>query len=228
MTVKPEKMRGAEAAILTVRGMKVILDAELARLYGVPTKRLNEQVRRNTEKFPPDFMFQLSAEELKAIRSKNATSSLYPADNRKDVSNWSQIATGSSQHTDNQADGSAGPQTDSKSQKHRGQTYRSYAFTEHGAIMAATVLNSPQAVQMTVFVVRAFVRMREQLLGQAEMEARLAEIERTLLSHDAALRTLYQKIRPLLLPPPEPPRKQIGFQVKEPRIRYSAKKGRPR
>ncbi len=94
--------------------------------------------------------------------------------------------------------------------------------------MAATVLNSPRAVQMSVFVVRAFVQMREQLQGRVEWEKRLAEIERTLLAHDTALRDLYQKIRPLLLPPPEAPRKQIGFQVKEQRARYSVKKGRPR
>jgi len=200
MNSKPEKTPGVESAILTIRGVKVILDADLARLYGVPTKRLNEQVRRNAEKFPPDFLFQLAAEEVKEVanRSQTVTGSVP----------WmrSQNATASKRNI------GAPP----------------YAFTEHGAIMAATVLNSPQAVQMSVFVVRAFVKMREQLQGRAEMETRLAEIERTLLSHDAALRDLYHKIRPLLLPPPEAPRKLIGFQVKEPRARYSAKKGRPR
>ena len=88
-----------------------------------------------------------------------------------------------------------------------------YAFTEHGAIMAANVLNSRQAVQMSVFVVRAFIKMREQLLNRAEMEKRLAEIEKTLMGHDTALRDLYQKIRPLLLPPPEPQRRRIGFNA---------------
>ena len=97
------------------------------------------------------------------------------------------------------------------------------AFTEHGAIMAATVLNSPQAVRMSVFVVRAFVKMREYLLNRAELEKRLADIEKTLLAHDTALRDVYQKIRPLLLPPSDPPRKEIGFGVKEARTRYIVK-----
>ena len=88
-------------------------------------------------------------------------------------------------------------------------------FTEHGAIMAATLLNSPRAVSMSVYVVRAFVRMREALLGRTEMGKRLAEIERTLVGHDAALKDLYRKIKPLLLPPPDPPRRQIGFHARD-------------
>jgi len=98
-----------------------------------------------------------------------------------------------------------------------------FAFTEHGAIMAATVLNSPRAVEMSVFVVRAFVRLREQLMTGAAMAQRLAEVERTLLTHDSALRDLYQKLRPLLLPPPHPERKPIGFGVKERRAHYGAR-----
>ena len=107
-----------------------------------------------------------------------------------------------------------------------GRRYPPNAFTEHGAIMAANVLNSRQAVEMSVFVVWAFIKMREQLLNRAELEKRLADIEKVLLSHDAALRDLYQKIRPLLLPPPEPPRKQIGFGVRGKRARYKAKRKR--
>jgi hypothetical protein len=102
--------------------------------------------------------------------------------------------------------------------------YLPHAFTEHGAIMATTVLNSPQAVRMSVFVVRAFVKMREYLLNRAELEKRLADIEKTLLAHDTALRDVYQKIRPLLLPPPDPPPKRIGFGVKEGRARYGVKR----
>lgn len=185
MTKKPAKYDAhtVEDLILTVRGQKVILDSTLARLYGVETKRLNEQVRRNADRFPSDFMFRLTAQEVTHLKSQFATSSL--RDNR------SQIATGS--------------------QKHRDPRFRPYAFTEHGAIMAANVLNSKQAVEMSVFVVRAFIKMREQLLNRAELEKRLAEIEKVLLSHDAALRDLYQKIKPLLLPPPALPRRQIGF-----------------
>jgi len=101
-----------------------------------------------------------------------------------------------------------------------GRRYLPYAFTEHGAIMAATVLNSPRAVEMSVFVVRAFVKMREEMLSTATLAKRLAEVEKDLLTHDAALRDLYQKLRPLLLPPPEPERKPIGFGVKERRAAY--------
>jgi len=98
--------------------------------------------------------------------------------------------------------------------------YLPFAFTEHGVIMAANVLHSPKAVEMSLFVVRAFVKMREQLLTSATLAQRLVEVERTLLTHDAALRDLYQKLRPLLLPPPDQPRKQIGFCVKERRAQY--------
>ena len=105
-----------------------------------------------------------------------------------------------------------------------GRRYLPFAFTEHGAIMAASVLNSPRAVEMSVFVVRAFVKMREQLQATATLARRLAEVERALLTHDAALRDLYQKLRPLLFPPEDPPRKPIGFSVKEGRARYAARR----
>jgi len=188
--------------IITLRGQKVILDSDLAAIYGVETKRLNEQVRRNADRFPTDFMFQLTSLEFANLKSQFAISSSQPIDSQADKLNWSQIAT--------------------SSKKNRGLAYKPYAFTEHGAIMAATVLNSPQAVQMSVFVVRAFVKMREQILNRAEWEKRLTDIEGTLMGHDAALRDLYQKIRPLLLAPPPPPRKRIGFSVNEKRARYRA------
>jgi len=176
-----------EKKIMLIRGQKVILDSDLAAMYGATTKRLNEQVKRNKNRFPSDFMFQLTAHEVINLKCQFGTSN---HDN-----NRSQFAT--------------------SSQKHRDPRFLPYAFTEHGAIMAANVLNSRQAVQMSVFVVRAFIKMREQLLNRSEMEKRLAEIEKTLMGHDTALRDLYQKIRPLLLPPPEPPRKQIGFHTKD-------------
>lgn len=167
-----------EDMILTVRDQKVILDADLAAMYGVPTKRLNEQVNRNRKRFPSDFIFQLTPQEVTDLRS--------------------QIATASK----------------------RNIRFLPYAFTEHGAIMAANVLNSPDAIRMSVFVVRVFIRMREQLLNRAELEKRLADIEKALMAHDSALRDLYQKIRPLLLPP-EPPQKEItGFRVRERRTIY--------
>lgn len=188
--------------IVTFRDQKVILDADLALLYGVPTKALNQAVKRNMARFPADFIFQLGrdeAEEWRRLRSQSVT--LKRGDMR------SQSVTASEK---------------------RNVRYQPYAFTEHGAIMAATVLNSPQAVEMSVFVVRAFIKMREQLLATTTLAKRLAEVEKLLLTHDSALRDLYQKIRPLLLPPPEQERKAIGFCVKERRAQYrsSRKNGR--
>ena len=195
-----------EPVIVTVRKQKVILDVDLARVYGVPTKRLNEQVRRNADRFPADFAFQLTLQEVTHLKSQIATSSLQRTDNEGVAANWSQFATSSS--------------------KHRGATYRPFAFTERGAIMAATVLNSPQAVKMSLFVVRAFVKMREHLLSRTELEARLLQIENVLLAHDDRIRELFRRIQPLLLPPAEPPSKRIGFGVKERRGRYTVRRRR--
>jgi len=183
-----------EDVILTIRGHKVILDRDLAMLYGVEVKRLNEQVKRNRDRFPDDFAFRLTPQEVTNLKSQFATSS-FPGMRP-------QIATASA---------------------HGGRRKLPYAFTEHGAIMAATVLNSSKAVEMSVFVVRAFVKMREQLMATATLAKRLAEVEKLLLTHDSALRDLYQKIRPLLLPPPEPAKTKIGFGVREARARYSPK-----
>jgi len=168
-----------DSMIQIVRGQKVILDSDLAHIYGVPTKRLNEQVHRNKTRFPADFMFRLVTGEMNALMR-------------------SQIATASK----------------------RNIRHTPYAFTEHGAIMAANVLNSPKAVEMSVFVVRAFIKMREVLGITQVMEKRLAEIEKRLLLHDSSLRDLYDKIRPLLLPPPESPKRKIGFRAEERRVKY--------
>jgi hypothetical protein len=137
----------------------------------VPTRRLNEQVKRNIGRFPEDFLFQLS-----------------PAEKAEVVANCD--------HLQNLKFAKSMP----------------WAFTEHGAIMAATILNSPHAVAMSVYVIRAFIRLREELAANSTLEKRLALIEKTLVSHDAALHDLIQKIRPLLLPPPEPSRKKMGFE----------------
>src|SRR5271167_5265188 len=123
--------------ILVLRNQKVILDTDLAELYGVPVKRLNEQLKRNLQRFPPDFLFTLTRAEYRNLRSQNATSS----------------------------------------SAHGGRRYLPHAFTEHGAIMAATVLNSKRAVQMSVFVVRAFVRLREMLATNRQLAAKLDELE---------------------------------------------------
>ena len=189
-TMKPKKP--IETLILNLRGQKVILDADLAELYDVPTKRLNEQVKRNADRFPEDFMFQLTAPEWSNLKSQITTLSLEVPQKEGVMPNWSQFAT--------------------SSKRHRGAAYRPTAFTEHGAIMAATVLNSPEAVAMSVFVVRAFMQMREQLAANAAILKRLAEIDKTLLEHDSGLRTIWTKLQPLLAPPPEPPKRRIkGF-----------------
>lgn len=180
-----------EPLILTLRGQRVILDADLAEIYGVPVKRLNEQVKRNSERFPDDFMFRLTTEEWRCLRSKITTDSAELPDNEGNEKNRSQIATGS--------------------QKYRNPRFTPYAFTEHGAIMAASVLNSPEAVAMSVFVVRAFVQMRERLVANAEILLRLAEIDKTLLEHNEALSVIWGHLQPLLAPPDDPPKKCIGF-----------------
>jgi len=176
--IKPKKP--IESLILNVRGQKVILDTDLAELYGVTTKVFNQAMKRNADRFPEDFMFQLEAQEFALLRSQIVTSN---------------VGRG-------------------------GRRYAPYAFTEHGAIMAATVLNSPEAVAMSVFVVRAFMQMRERLIANAAILKRLAEIDKTLLEHDSALNTIWTKLQPLLAPPPDPPRPEIGFHIKEDAMPY--------
>jgi len=170
--------------ILTVRGRRVILAGDLAGIYGVDAKRLNEQVRRSSDRFPADFVFRLVQEEFESLRKRG----MIGADGR--VALRSQNAT---------------------LKRGRHVKYPPYAFTEHGAIMAAMVLSSPQAVSMSVYVVRAFSQMRKRLVANAAILKRLAEIDGTLLRHDAALRDIYRKLLPLLQPPPDPPKRRIGF-----------------
>ena len=165
---------------MSIHNQKVILDADLAELYGVPTKVFNQAVKRNFDRFPADFAFQLTAAEVANLRSQFVTSSVQSIGIQKDTPNSSQFVTSS----------------------YGGRRYRPWAFTEHGAIMAATVLNSPEAVAMSVFVVRAFMQMREQLAANAAILKRLAEIDETLLEHDSALRVIWTKLQPLLAPRP--------------------------
>jgi len=157
--------------ILLLRGQRVILDAELAALYGVTTRRLNEQVKRNAERFPEDFLFRLDRTEVEAL-------------------NRSHFATGS--------------------QKHRDPRFPPFAFTQHGAIMAATILNSPRAVETSLYVVRAFVQLRELLASNAELARKLTELERKLKGHDEAITAILSAIRELMNPP-APKRRGIGF-----------------
>lgn len=158
-----------ERAILSIRGEKVMLDNDLADLYGVETKRLNEQVRRNLNRFPPDFMFQLTLQEWEALRSQFAT--LKRGEHRK---------------------------------------YLPFAFTEHGALMLANVLNSERAAQTSVQVVRAFVRLRQMLASNAELARKLAALEK---KYDAQFKIVFDAIRQLMSPPARPKR-EIGFHVK--------------
>jgi phage regulator Rha-like protein len=171
--------------IHSLRNQRIILDSDLAEIYGVSVKRLNEQFRRNRERFPNDFAFQLTQEEWEALRSQIAT-----------------LNRGRGQH----------------------RKYPPYAFTEHGALMVANILNSPRAVSMSVYVIRAFIRIREDLVANAAILKRLAEIDKTLLIHDVTLREILQKLRPLLEPPTEPPRPEIGFHVKEDAVLYRIRK----
>jgi hypothetical protein len=181
-----------EPLILTLRGQKVILDADLAGLYGVQTKVLNQAVKRNADRFPEDLVFQLTEQEWRNLKSQIVTSSLEHAE-ADDIgslrSQFVTLKTGRGQH----------------------RKYMPFAFTEHGALMAAMVLNSQEAVAMSLFVIRAFVRMREQLAANAAILKRLAEIDKTLLEHDQALGLIWEQLQPLLAPPPDPPKRRIGF-----------------
>ena len=192
-----------ESLILNLRGQKVILDADLAELYGVPTKVFNQAVKRNVDRFPEDFMFQLTALEWGNLKSPFATSSLEAPQNEGGALNRSQIATASP--------GDSPMRSQIVTASKRNIRHRPRAFTEHGSIMAATLLNSPEAVAMSFFVVRAFMQMREQLAANAAILKRLAEIDKTLLEHDSALRSIWNKLQPLLAPPPAPPKRRIGF-----------------
>lgn len=156
-------------SILILQGQKVLLDEDLAALYGVSTKRFNEQVRRNLDRFPRDFMFQLKNQEVGALRSQFATLKLSRGQHRK---------------------------------------YVPYAFTEHGAIMAASILNTPRAVEVSVFVVRAFLAMREKLASNQELAKKLQELERKVGTHDQAIVSLFRTLNELMNPPPV---RAIGF-----------------
>lgn len=161
-----------ESRILFLRHQRVILDADIADLYGVPVKRLNEQVKRNQKRFPSDFMFQLTTKESAGLRSQIATSK----------------------------------------KRRGGRRYAPYAFTEHGAIMAATVLNSERAIQMSVFVVRAFVRLREMLATSRRLAGKIDELENRLDTHDSVILDLIGAMKELTTPK-RPSRIRIGFQL---------------
>jgi hypothetical protein len=165
--IPPERI---ERAILLIRDQKVMLDTDLAELYGVAVKVFNQAVRRNRERFPDDFMFQLTDAEWEALRSQIVTS---------------------------------------KSGR-GGRRYLPYAFTEHGALMAATVLNSPVAIQVSIQVVRSFVHLRQLMVNHAELARKLDALEK---KYDAQFKVVFDAIRKLMAPPPEPKRGRIGFRA---------------
>jgi hypothetical protein len=180
--------------IFTVRGQRIILDFDLAEIYGVPTKRLNEQVKRNKKRFPRDFMFQLTLDETSAVlHSRSQHTDLNQQSNR------SQIATGS--------------------QRHRDPRFKPYAFTEHGAAMAANVLNSPRAIEMSIFIVRAFIRLRQMLLGNKELRQEIEEMKR---QTNDRFQIVFETLDHLLAVE-ERPKRKIGFTAKEKRAVYAVK-----
>ena len=174
-----------EPAIHLIRGQRVMLDSDFAAIYQVSTKRLNEQLRRNRGRFPADFAFQLTSEELISLRSQFATL-----------------------------------------KRQGGRRYLPWVFTEHGAIMLASVLNSDVAVQASVRVVRAFVRLRVMVTGNAALAVKLAELERRLDSHDESIANLFQVLRQLLAQP-EKSKREIGFHVREGNGAYRVRRRQP-
>jgi hypothetical protein len=186
------RIANLESAIHLIRGHRVMLDSDLAMIYGVTTKRLNEQLKRNHLRFPPDFAFQLTVQEFGNLKSQIATSSLR-----------SQSVTSSS---------------------HGGKRKLPWVFTEHGALMLASVLNSALAVQASVRVVRAFVRLREMVAANAQLAAKLEELERRFDSHDEAIANLFATLKQLLEPSETPKRREIGFHVREEAPRYRVRK----
>jgi hypothetical protein len=172
----PMLIEQIDEMIRTIRGVRVMLDRDLAKIYGVETRVLVQAIKRNRDRFPPDFVIQLSGQEWESLRSQTVIS------------------------------------------KAKGGTrYLPFAFTEHGALQAANVLRSPRAVQMSVFVIRAFIKMREALRGTPELARKLAALEKKLTArldvHEAAIVEVLQEVMQILNPPPlpEPRRKQIGF-----------------
>jgi hypothetical protein len=173
------KLANVESAIHLIRGQRVMLDSDLAAIYGVSTMRLNEQFRRNRERFPEDFAFVLTRKEFTNLISQNAIS-----------------------------------------RSHGGRRKLPVVFTEHGAIMLASVLNSDIAVQAGVRVVRAFVRLREMVAANAQLAAKLEELERRFDSHDEAIANLFAALKQLVEPSEPPKRREIGFHVRENAARY--------
>jgi hypothetical protein len=177
------KIANLESAIHLIRGQRVMLDSDLAAIYGTSTMRLNEQFKRNRKRFPNDFAFVLTREEFTKLISQNAIS-----------------------------------------RSHGGRRTLPVAFTEHGAIMLASVLNSEIAVQASVRIVRAFIRLREMVAANVQLAGKLKELERRFDCHDESIANLFATLKQLLEPTEAPKRREIGFHVQEEAARYRARK----
>jgi hypothetical protein len=177
------KIATLESAIHLIRGQRVMLDSDLAAIYGTSTMRLNEQFKRNRKRFPDDFAFVLTREEFTNLISQNAIS-----------------------------------------RSHGGRRTLPVAFTEHGAIMLASVLNSEIAVQASVRIVRAFIRLREMVAANVQLAGKLKELERRFDSHDESIANLFATLKQLLEPSEAPKRREIGFHVREEAARYRVRK----
>lgn len=173
-----------EQKIFYIRGQKVMFDRDLALLYGVPTKRLNEQVKRNLKRFPQDFMFELTRQEVESLRSQFATLEKYH-------------------------------ELSKSSQKGRHSKYLPFVFTEQGIAMLSSVLNSDRAIQVNIAIMRAFVKLREVLSTHKELAAQLRELERKVGAHDHQIAAIFDAIHKLMAPPPDKPKRPIGFIVNE-------------
>jgi hypothetical protein len=194
--------------IFTLRGHRVILDADLAWLYGVTTKALNQALKRNVNRFPSDFAFQLVPAETARIRSVFVPEGRNIPENGEKT-NWSQIVASSKGGMEGVPNHSLFARHDSL---HRGKVYLPWAFTEHGALMAANILRSERAAEMSVYVVRAFVRLRQVMLEHEGLARRMSEVELSLRTHGEALVDIYDKLEPLLDPPEEEkPSRTLGF-----------------
>ena len=172
----PVQLERIEKSILLIRGQKVMLDRDLAELYEIPTKALKQAVRRNIKRFPPDFMFVLTRQEFRDLRSQFVTSS---------------------------------------SPKWGGTRYEPMAFTEQGVAMLSSVLNSDRAIEVNIAVMRTFVRLRQMLASHKDLRRKLAELEK---KYDDQFKIVFEAIAELMTPPDDPPKKKIGFEVKETRI----------
>jgi len=185
MKTKPViSVQRIEGMIYVIRGQRVMLDNDLAELYGVETRVLKQAVRRNKKRFPDDFMFEVTKEENQSLRSQNVIL-----------------------------------------ERGKYSKYLSFAFTEQGVAMLSTVLNSERAIEVNIEIMRAFIRVREMLGAHRELAAKLKELENRIQDYDEQIQTIFEAILQLMTPT-EKPKKQIGFEVKEPKAAYGKKANR--